>query len=119
MFELRSGVGFARSTDETAEGNEAGGGKGRTRGALAQMSQGRTQSRTPLQPRLARVNAAARSAAQTRFTALLHHIDHDALGFDSDGAQRRESTGSPCKRTSKILQRTCRSCTGAFTRDAT
>jgi hypothetical protein len=47
MFELRSGVGFARSTDETAEGNEAGGGKGRTRRALAQMSQGRTQSRTP------------------------------------------------------------------------
>ena len=93
MFELRSGVGFARSTDETAEGNEAGGGKGRTRGALAQMSQGRTQSRTPLQPRLARVNAAARSAAQTRFTALLHHIDHDALGRAFDRQRRRAAAG--------------------------
>ena len=30
-------------------------------------------------PNLARVNAAARRAAQTRFTALLHHVDTAAL----------------------------------------
>src|SRR5580765_964908 len=57
------------------------------------MSQGRTQSRTTLQPRLARVNAAARSAAQTRFTALLHHIDQDALGRAFDRQRRRAAAG--------------------------
>src|SRR3989442_8345959 len=35
MFERRSGVGFAHSTDETVEGNETRGGKGRTRRPLA------------------------------------------------------------------------------------
>jgi RNA-directed DNA polymerase len=39
----------------------------------------RTQSRPALMPDLARVNAAARQAAQTRFTALLHHVDIAAL----------------------------------------
>ena len=39
----------------------------------------RTQSRVALPPNLARVNAAARRAAQTRFTALLHHVDTAAL----------------------------------------
>ena len=39
----------------------------------------RTQSRPALMPNLARVNAAARQAAQTRFTALLHHVDIAAL----------------------------------------
>jgi hypothetical protein len=32
-----------------------------------------------LLPNLERVNAAAKQAAQTRFTALLHHVDEDAL----------------------------------------
>src|SRR6201981_3532352 len=39
----------------------------------------RTQSRAALPPNLARVNAAAQHAAQTRFTALLHHVDIAAL----------------------------------------
>ena len=39
----------------------------------------RTQSRAALPPNLARVNAAAQQAAQTRFTALLHHVDIAAL----------------------------------------
>lgn len=39
----------------------------------------RTQSRVTLPSGLARVNAAARGAVQTRFTALLHHIDAKAL----------------------------------------
>ncbi len=39
----------------------------------------RTQSRVALPANLARVNAAARSAVRIRFTALLHHVDVDAL----------------------------------------
>src|SRR5438067_9351185 len=39
----------------------------------------RTQSRAALPPNLARVNAAAQQAAQTRFTGLLHHVDIAAL----------------------------------------
>jgi len=39
----------------------------------------RTQSRVALPFHLARVNAAARPAVQTRFTALLHHVDIAAL----------------------------------------
>src|ERR1700704_7092236 len=35
----------------------------------------RTQSRVALPSNLARVNAAARMAVRTRFTALLHHVD--------------------------------------------
>lgn len=37
------------------------------------------QSVARLPPNLERVNAAAKQAAQTRFTALLHHINEDAL----------------------------------------
>src|SRR3546814_9642938 len=39
----------------------------------------RTQSRVALPSNLARVNAAARAAAQTRFTALLPPVDVEAL----------------------------------------
>ena len=39
----------------------------------------RTQSRVTLPPNLARVNAAARTAVRTRFTALLHHVNVTAL----------------------------------------
>ena len=48
----------------------------------------RTQSRVALPFNLARVNAAARSAVQTRFTALLHHVDVEALAR----AFRRQKT---------------------------
>jgi RNA-directed DNA polymerase len=50
----------------------------------------RTQSRVALPPNLARVNAAARRAAQTRFTALLHHVDTAAL----ERAFRRQRRGA-------------------------
>jgi group II intron reverse transcriptase/maturase len=39
------------------------------------------------------VHAAARSAAQTRFTALLHHIDQEALGRAFDRQRRRAAAG--------------------------
>jgi group II intron reverse transcriptase/maturase len=39
------------------------------------------------------VNAAARSAAQTRFTALLHHVDLEALGRAFDRQHKRAAAG--------------------------
>lgn len=68
-------------------------GRGGPEGHSRQSSQGRTQSRSTLQPRLARVNAAARSAAQTQFTALLHHVDEDALGRAFARQRRRAAAG--------------------------
>src|SRR5580693_1100743 len=56
-----------------AEGRDQPGGISRAEARV------RTQSRAALPPNLARVNAAARQAAQTRFTALLHHVDIAAL----------------------------------------
>ena len=46
-------------------------GRGRPEGILRQEAGVRTQSRVALPPNLVRVNAAARRAAQARFTALL------------------------------------------------
>jgi len=54
---------------------------------------GRTQSRTTLPPGFARVNAAARSAVQTRFTALLHHVDVEALTRAFRRQKRQASAG--------------------------
>src|ERR1700739_3793245 len=56
-----------------AEGRDQPGGISRVEARV------RTQSRTALPPNLARVNAAAQQAAQTRFTALLHKVDIAAL----------------------------------------
>ncbi|WP_249163608.1 hypothetical protein ACFLEY_05765 [Bradyrhizobium sp. YCK136] len=44
-------------------------------------------------PNLDRVNAAAKRAAQTRFTALLHHIDEDALLRAFRRQKRQASAG--------------------------
>jgi RNA-directed DNA polymerase len=53
----------------------------------------RTQSRVALPPNLARVNAAAHVAVQTRFTALLHHIDVEALERAFRRQKRQASAG--------------------------
>ena len=42
---------------------------------------------------LARVNAAARAAVQTRFTALLHHVDVEALERAFRRQKRQASAG--------------------------
>ena len=42
---------------------------------------------------LARVNAAARAAVQTRFTALLHHVDAGALERAFRRQKRQASAG--------------------------
>ncbi|MGY3614070.1 hypothetical protein ACVJGD_000266 [Bradyrhizobium sp. USDA 10063] len=53
----------------------------------------RTQSRGVLPPNLARVNAAARKAAHTQFTALLHHVNVEALERAFRRQKRRASAG--------------------------
>jgi len=53
----------------------------------------RTQSRVGLPSNLARVNAAARTAVQTRFTALLHHVDIAALERAFRRQRRQASAG--------------------------
>src|SRR4051812_33632951 len=53
--------------------------RGRQDGITTEQAKGRTQRWQPLLPNLQRVNEAARSSGQTRFTALLHHVDVAAL----------------------------------------
>jgi RNA-directed DNA polymerase len=53
----------------------------------------RTQSRVALPSNLVRVNAAARAAVQTRFTALLHHVDVEALERAFQRQKRQASAG--------------------------
>ena len=47
----------------------------RQEGITPGQAKGQTQRWQPLLPHLLRVNAAARRPGQTRFTALLHHVD--------------------------------------------
>ncbi len=68
-------------------------GRGRPEGNSREGAKGRTQSRIALLPHLARVNAAARRAAQTRFTALLHHVDEAALDRAFRRQKRQASAG--------------------------
>ena len=56
-------------------------------------ARGRTQSRAALPSNLARVNAAARMAVPTRFTALLHHVDIAALERAFRRQRRQASAG--------------------------
>lgn len=68
-------------------------GRGQPEGSPREKARVRTQSRVALTPNLDRVNAAAKQAAQTRFTALLHHIDEDALLRACRRQKRQASAG--------------------------
>ncbi|WP_049807961.1 group II intron reverse transcriptase/maturase, partial [Bradyrhizobium japonicum] len=68
-------------------------GRGQPEGSPREKARVRTQSRVALPPNLDRVNAAAKRAAQTRFTALLHHIDEDALLRAFRRQKRQASAG--------------------------
>ena len=57
-----------------------------------EQAKGRTQRWQPLLPNLLRVNEAARCSGQTRFTALLHHVDVAAL---ERAFRRQRRTASP------------------------
>ena len=54
-------------------------GRGWPAGNTLEPAKGQTQRWQPLLPNLQRVNAAASATGRTRFTALLHHVDVDAL----------------------------------------
>src|SRR5215216_1669344 len=68
-------------------------GRGQPGRNLGEGSRVRTQSRAALPANLARVNATARTAVQTRFTALLHHVDTAALERAFRRQRRRASAG--------------------------
>lgn len=68
-------------------------GRDQPEGIPREGRQVRTQSRVVWPANLARVNAAARKAARTRFTALLHHIDVAALERALRRQKRRASAG--------------------------
>lgn len=68
-------------------------GRGQPEGSPRKEARVRTQSRVTLSPNLARVNAAARQAAQTRFTAMLHHVDEAALYRAFRRQKRQASAG--------------------------
>jgi len=90
--ELRSGVGLlivlmTPSKERDAEGR---GQPGRNPGEGSRV---RTQNRVALPSNLARVNAAARTAVRTRFTALLHHVNEEALERAFRRQRRQASAG--------------------------
>jgi hypothetical protein len=73
------GVGPLHSIDEVAEGNEVMEIRERQEGITTEQAKGRTLRWQPLLPNLRRVNEGAKRSGQTRFTALLHHVDVGAL----------------------------------------
>ena len=68
-------------------------GRGQPEGNPREGGRVRTQSRAALPSNLARVNAAACGAVQTRFTALLHHVDVEALERAFRRQKRQASAG--------------------------
>jgi RNA-directed DNA polymerase len=89
----RSEVGLAHTIDEVTEGNEVTEKRGQLEGSPQQTAKGQTQRWQPLLPHLVRVNAAARRSGQTRFTALLHHVDVAALRRAFKRQRRAASPG--------------------------
>ena len=67
--------------------------RGQLEGSPPQAAKGQTQRWQPLLPHLQRVNAAARRSGQTRFTALLHHVDVAALKRAFKRQRRAASPG--------------------------
>ena len=68
-------------------------GSPRPKGISGKGAKVRTQSRVAFTASLARVNEAARRSGQTRFTALLHHVDVEALKRSFWRQRRRASAG--------------------------
>lgn len=68
-------------------------GRSQLGGITPKAAKGQTQRWQPLLPHLQRVNAAARRSGQTRFTALLHHVDVAALERAFKRQRRAASPG--------------------------
>src|SRR4051812_31482209 len=88
------GVGPPHTIEEVTEGDEVMEKRGRQDGITTEQAKGRTQRWQPLLPNLQRVNEAARSSGQTRFTALLHHVDVAALERAFRRQRRAASPGT-------------------------
>ena len=73
----------------------------------------RTQGRTYLPDHLIRVNDAAKRSRQTRFTALLHHIDVEALERAFRRLRRKAAPGG-----APSMKPTSSTAPMAFVRDA-
>jgi RNA-directed DNA polymerase len=89
----RSEVGLVNSIDEVTEGNEVMEKRDQLEGIPRETAKGQTQRWQPLLPHLLRVNAAARRSGQTRFTALLHHVNVEALRRAFHRQRRAASPG--------------------------
>src|ERR1700675_3503115 len=89
----RMGVGPLHIIDEVTEGNVVMEKRERQEGITSGQAKGQTQRWQPLQPNLERVNEAARNSGQTRFTALLHHVDVAALERAYKRQRRKASPG--------------------------
>ena len=68
-------------------------GRDRLEGIPRERAKDRTQSRGALPPDLERVNQAAQRGRQTRFTALLHHVDGASLRRAFERQRRTASAG--------------------------
>ena len=68
-------------------------GRPRPEGISGGKAKVRTQGRVALPANLARVNEAARRSCKTRFTALMHHIDIEALRRVFNRQRRKASAG--------------------------
>ncbi|MFQ5973863.1 MAG: group II intron reverse transcriptase/maturase [Alphaproteobacteria bacterium] len=68
-------------------------GRPRPVGISGEAAQVRTQGRGFLPANLARVNEAARRSRQARFTALLHHVNGEALGRAFKRLRRKAASG--------------------------
>ena len=90
---VRQGGGSGCSTDDGGEGDEPTGGKAPTEGDSGEEAQNRTQGRGTLPANLTRVNDAAKRSRQTRFTALLHHVDVEALERAFRRLRRKAASG--------------------------
>ena len=68
-------------------------GRPRPEGSPGGKAEVRTQGRATLPANLARVNEAARRGRQTQFTALMHHIDVEALRRSFQRQRKKASAG--------------------------
>ena len=68
-------------------------GRPRPEGISGEKAKVRTQGRAALPANLARVNEAARRSRKTRFTALMHHMDVEALRRVFNRQRRKASAG--------------------------
>jgi Zn finger protein HypA/HybF involved in hydrogenase expression len=96
-------------------------GRGRPEDGLSERTEDRTQSRSLLPSALARVHEAASRDKKARFTALLHHVNVEALGRAFGRLKRGAAAGVDGETVAtyeRVCRRSCRPCATACTADA-